>query len=70
VPERLLFPGVCELAGPVPGFGRTGAYFERAPTITSQQQGETLASSYGLGPVPEWRVEDLKARYNLKLLGE
>ena len=38
------------------------------PTCT-QQEREALAASYGLGAVPEWRIEDFKARCHLVLPG-
>ena len=71
VPHTFWNPGpgparVLEIISPA-GFER---YFEQAPTVTSRGEGEALASRYGLGPVPEWHIEDLKARYHLKLLGE
>jgi hypothetical protein len=71
VPHTFWNPGpgparVLEIIAPA-GFER---YFEQAATVTSQQEGQALATSYGLGPVPEWRIEELKARYHLKLLGE
>ncbi len=71
IPHTFWNPGpgparVLEIISPA-GFER---YFQQAPTVTSQPEGEALAASYGLGAVPEWSVEDLKARYDLKLLGE
>jgi uncharacterized cupin superfamily protein len=45
-------------------------YFEQAPTVSSQQEREALATNYGLGPVLDWPVQELKARIQLKLLGE
>jgi Cupin domain len=71
VPHTFWNPGprparVLEIISPA-GFEQ---FFEQAPTVSSQQKEETLASRYGLGLVLEWPLEDLKARYNRKLLGE